>query len=197
MKAVMANVPEHILEWRRRTGADRWDEMWAGVLHMAPSPNRDHQDFELALAMWLRLYWAMPRGCRVYHQINVSEPGTWPNNYRIPDLVLLTPERFRIDCNEYFDGGPDAIVEIHSPGDEAYEKFPFYAAVGVRKVMVIDRDTKEPELYELIDGEFQLREADADGWIKSAATGIDLRAAAGDKLEIRISGRHDTRALLP
>jgi hypothetical protein len=39
MKAVMANVPEHILEWRRRTGADQWDEMWEGVLHMAPSPN--------------------------------------------------------------------------------------------------------------------------------------------------------------
>ena len=40
----------------------------------------------------------------------------WPNNYRIPDLVLLTPERFDIDCNEYFDGGPDAVVEIRSPG---------------------------------------------------------------------------------
>lgn len=25
MKAVMANVPEHILEWRRRTGADQWE----------------------------------------------------------------------------------------------------------------------------------------------------------------------------
>ncbi len=34
MKAVMASVPEHILEWRRRTGADQWDEMWEGVLHM-------------------------------------------------------------------------------------------------------------------------------------------------------------------
>jgi hypothetical protein len=81
MKAVMANVPEHILEWRRRTGADRWDEMWDGVLHMAPSPNRDHQDFELALAMWLRLNWAEPKGCRVYHRINISEPGTWPDSF--------------------------------------------------------------------------------------------------------------------
>ena len=60
MKAVMANVPEHILAWRRRTGADQWDEMWEGVLHMAPSPNRDHQDFEGALEFWLRLHWAEP-----------------------------------------------------------------------------------------------------------------------------------------
>ena len=122
MKAVMPEVPQHVLQWRKRIGADQWDEMWEGVLHMAPSPNRDHQDFEFELEAWLRKHWATPNGCRVYHQINISDPGTWPNNYRIPDLVLLTPERFDIDCNSYFDGGPDAVVEIHSPGDEAYEK---------------------------------------------------------------------------
>src|SRR3990172_7275684 len=161
MKAVMANVPEHILAWRRRTGADQWDEMWEGVLHMAPSPNRDHQDFEGALEAWLRQHWAAPGGGRVYHQINISEPGTWPDNYRIPDLVLLTPQRFDIDRNEYFDGGPDAVVEIHSPGDEAYEKLDFYAKVGVREVWVIERDTKRPEIYELVGDEYRAREASA------------------------------------
>jgi Uma2 family endonuclease len=164
---------------------------------MAPSPNRDHQDFEYELEAWLRQFWAKPNGCRVYHQINISEPSSWPNNYRIPDLVLLTPERFHIDCNEYFDGGPDAVVEIHSPGDEAYEKLPFYASIGVREVWVIDRDVREPELYKLVDGEFQRCEPDADDWVKSGITGLDLRSAAGDKLEIRIAGRDDTRTLLP
>jgi Uma2 family endonuclease len=197
MKAVMANVPEHILEWRRRTGAEQWDEMWEGVLHIAPSPTRDQQDFEGALEFWLRLHWAKPNGCRVYHQINIAEPGTWPNNYRIPDLVLLTPERFRSDCNEYFDGGPDAVVEIHSLGDEVYDKLPFYALVGVREVWIIDRDTRQPELRELIAGEYQLREPGADGWATSAVAGIEMRAAAGNELEIRIAGRDDTRALLP
>ena len=46
MKAVMPSVPPEILEWRKRTGADRWDEMWEGVLHMGPTPNYDHQDLE-------------------------------------------------------------------------------------------------------------------------------------------------------
>ena len=197
MKAVMANVPEHILEWRRRTGADQWDEMWEGVLHTAPSPNRDHQDFEYELEALLREHWAVPNGCRVYHQINIAERGTWPNNYRIPDLVLLTPERFQIDRNEYFDGGPDAVVEIHSPGDEAYEKLPFYALVGVREVFVIDRDTRQPEIHELVGGDFQLREPSRDGWILSNVGGFELRSATNDKLEIRIIGRDETRALLP
>jgi Uma2 family endonuclease len=196
MKAVMASVPEDILAWRHRTGADHWDEMWEGVLHMAPVPNRDHQDFELSLAIWLRLRWAEPNGCRVYHEINVSEPGTWPNNYRIPDVVLLTPARFDIDYNEYFDGGPHAVVEIRSPDDESYEKLDFYAKVGVREVWVIDRDTKRPEIYELVGGQYQQRKPNANGWIVSNVANAEMRKV-GDKLEIRIIGRDDTLTKLP
>lgn len=197
MKAVMANVPEHILEWRRRTGADQWDEMWEGVLHMAPSPNRDHQDFELTLAMWLRLNWGEPNGCRVYTRINIAEPGTWPDNYRIPAIVLLTPARFNIDRNEYFDGGPDAVVEIHSPGDEAYDKLDFYAKVGVREVWIIDRDTKRPELLEFIGGEYRAIEPNEDGWLRSNVASIEVRMIADGELEIRLVDRNDTLARLP
>jgi Uma2 family endonuclease len=193
----MAQVPAHILEWRRRTGADQWDEMWEGVLHMAPSPNRDHQDFEFDLEDWLRRHWAKPNGCRVYHQINIAEPGAWPNNYRIPDLVLLTPARFDIDCNEYFDGGPDAVVEIYSPGDESYEKLDFYAKVGVREVWIIDRDSKRPEVFELIDDAYQLRECDAEGWVVSQVAGVEFRASKDEKLEIRLVGHSETLSRLP
>jgi Uma2 family endonuclease len=197
MKAVMANVPEHILAWRRKTGADQWDEMWEGVLHMAPSPNREHQDFEGALEFWLRLHWASQSGGHVYHQINVAEPGTWPNNYRIPDLVLLTPSRFDIDCNEYFDGGPDVAVEIHSEGDESYDKFDFYAKVGVREVWVIDRDTKQPEVFELVGKELESLPVGPEGWLRSNITNVEMRATTDDKLEIRIAGQDDTLAKLP
>jgi Uma2 family endonuclease len=197
MKAVMSSVPAHILQWRHRTGADQWDEMWEGVLHMAPSPNREHQDFEFDLESWLRRHWAEPRGARVYHQINIAEPGTWPNNYRIPDLVLLTPQRFQIDCNEYFDGGPDAVVEIHSPGDEAYEKLDFYAEIGVREVWIIDRDSRRAEVYELVDGGYRLRPASEDGWIRSDVADLDMRTAVDGKLEIRVVGRDDTLGRLP
>jgi Uma2 family endonuclease len=197
MKAVMPNVPEHILEWRRRTGADRYDEMWEGVLHMAPVPNRDHQDLALALGAWLRLNWAKPSGCRVYPEINIAEPGTWPGNYRVPDLVLLTPARFHIDCNEYFDGGPDGVIEIHSPDDEAYDKFEFYAKVRVREVWIIDRDTRRPQIYRLVGNEFETRAPDSAGWLQSDIVGAEMRATGDEKLEIRIIGRHDTIEKLP
>ena len=83
MKVVIPEAPSHLLEWRARTGADRWDEMWEGVLHMPPMPNREHQDLEWALETWLRTNWAEPRGNNVYHQINVASVGGWPNDYRI------------------------------------------------------------------------------------------------------------------
>jgi Uma2 family endonuclease len=205
MKAVMASVPEHILEWRRRSDADQWDEMWEGVLHMAPSPNYNHQDFEGALEMWLRQNWTTQKGCRVNHQINVANPDAddWRNDYRIPDLVLLTPARAHINQNEYFNGGPDAVVEIHSPEDETYEKLDFYFKVGVQEVWIIDRDSKRPEIYERRSSEpagssaHQQRQADASGWLRSDVTGVEFRATGDGKLEIRIIDRPESTAKLP
>jgi len=55
MKVVMAQAPESLLDQRRRTGADRWDEIWDGVLHMPPMPNREHQDLEGTMVSSQRL----------------------------------------------------------------------------------------------------------------------------------------------
>jgi len=67
---------------------------------------------------WLRAHWAPRAKGAVYHQINVASPGGWQDDYRIPDLVLLTPGRTAIDRDTHFEGGPDAVVEIRTPGDE-------------------------------------------------------------------------------
>jgi hypothetical protein len=197
MKAVMSDVPLFILSWRKQTGAERFDEMWEGVLHMTPSPNLDHQDFEWALETWLRTHWAAPLGNRVHHQINVASVGGWPNDYRIPDLVLLTSDRFFIDRNEYFNGAPTVVVEIHSPDDESYEKLPFYAKIGVGEVWIIERDTKTPAVYLLQNGEYKELASDAAGWLHSAATGILLRGESSRKLAIQLADDANTLRLLP
>lgn len=197
MKAVMPDVPEHILQWRKRTGVAQWDEMWEGVLHMPPSPNRTHQDLEGALETWLRANWARPRGNKVYHQINLASVGGWPDDYRIPDLVLLTPERFNIDRNDYFEGAPDVVVEIRSPGDESAEKMPFYAGLGVPEMWIIDRDTKQPELYVLEGGEYERQVPNAEGWTRSGATGVELSEHVGQKLALRIADDPGTLGVVP
>jgi len=197
MKAVMPAVPPSIRQWRKRIGADRWDEMWEGVLHLAPVPNRSHQHFQWALETWLWDYWARPRGNRVYHEINVASVGGWPDDYRVPDLVLLTPDRFDIDHNEYFEGAPAVVVEIRSPDDESYEKLAFYAKLGVPEVWVIERDTKTPEVYAIAGGDYKKLAEDEEGWVASALCGIQMRADPTGRLEIQLAGGPATRRLLP
>lgn len=197
MKAVMIDVPEKLLAERRRTGADQWDEMWGGVLHMTPAPNVDHQDLEAGIEFWLRQHWAKPRGNRVYHQINVSTTGCWPNDFRIPDLVLLTPAQFSIDQRTHFEGPPLVVVEIHSPDDESYEKLAFYADLGVPEAWIIHRDSRKPELYRLRRREYDLIPANDAGWIVSEATGIWLRPRRPKKLWLQLGADETTAEAVP
>jgi Uma2 family endonuclease len=197
MKAVMPTLPPDIASHRRQTGVDRWDELWNGVLHMPPMPNRFHQDLEGSLEAYLRYMWAPAKRWKVYHQINLCLPGGWPDDYRIPDMVLLSPERFAIDRIEYFEGAPDITVEIYSPGDETYEKFDFYAELGVPEVWVIHRDTRVPEIYVLRGKRYRKQKATAGGWVRSAATEIEFTATKLHKLAIRIRGDADSRRELP
>jgi Uma2 family endonuclease len=193
----MAIVTPNILEWRKKTGAHQFDEMWDGVLHMPPMPNRFHQDLEGALEVYLRVRWGRPNQSKVYHQINLAPIGGWPNNYRIPDLLLLKPERFAIDRNEYFEGAPNVVVEIHSPGDETYDKLPFYRDLGVDEVWIIHRDTRVPEIHALKRGRYKVLPANADGWIRSPVTNLELKATDAAKLAIRIANDDSTREDLP
>ncbi len=197
MQTVLPEVAPEVVAWRRQTGNDKFDEMWEGVWHVAPAPHRSHQDIVMDMYVWRRSRWALPRGNRVHIEVNVASPGGWPNDYRIPDLVLLAPDRFSIDHDVYFEGAPTAVLEIRSPGDETMEKLPFYAKIGVPEVWVVDRDTKQPELYLLRHDKYERQLPTADGWLRSAATGIELRAEPGNRLALRLKGDEATRQLLP
>jgi hypothetical protein len=55
------------------------DEVWEGVLHVSPVPNRLHQDLEFALQAYLTTFWAKPNGCRVNQQVNLTPPADEEN----------------------------------------------------------------------------------------------------------------------
>jgi Uma2 family endonuclease len=197
MKAVFSPVPDHLLAWRKSTGGDRFDEMWEGVLHMGPMANAYHEDLRWALETYLRLRWAKPRrgGVRC---MNVSPPGSWPHNYRVPDLILWTQDRAWMDRKTHFEGPPLVAIEIYSgPDDEAYDKLPFYATLGVPEVWIIDRDSKDVDLFVLENGQYQKKAVGADGWRVSAATGIEMQPAGGGKLRIRLEKDDASVAELP
>jgi Uma2 family endonuclease len=201
MKAVMADMPKRWLEEWKNSEAAQWDEMWEGVLHVPPMPNRFHQKFARDLQIYLQTKWAKPRGCEVDQEVNITTPedeSNWVHNFRIADLVLITPDRFHIDKIEYMAGAPLVVIEIRSPDDETYEKLPFYAALGVPEVWIFDRDTKAIELRALgPDGAYRLLPLDADGWHRSPASGVEFRQDRPGKVLARIGGDDATAAELP
>ena len=166
MRAVLVHVTDQELAHRRSIGADHWDEMWEGVLHMAPAPSLEHQRVLGQLVVFLvPLLQSSKRGT-LLPGINVFRTTT---NYRIPDLTFVATGRE--------DGSPDAVIEIRSPEDETYEKFPFYAAIGTREVIVIDRDTKRPEIYRLAGSELSMLQPDAEGWVRAETMRVRFRQA--------------------
>lgn len=200
MKAVMAEMLPHWLAERKNSEAAQWDEMWEGVLHMPPMPNRFNQRFARDLLIFLQVRWAKPRGAEVHQEVNlttVADEEHWTLNYRIPDLVMLTKDRLSIDKNEYMAGTPLVVVEVRSPGDETDEKLPFYAALGVPEVWVFDRDMRTPEVRTLVAGTYQLRSADADGWLRSPAAGVEFRQTRPGKVWVRIGGDDASAEELP
>lgn len=201
MRAVITQMPKHWIEERKNSEAAQWDEMWNGVLHMPPMPNRLHQRFAKSLMNYLDRFWAKLTGGTVDQEVNLTTPedeDAWTLNFRIPDLVLLDPPRFHIDKNEYMAGAPLVVVEIASPGDETYDKFPFYAGLGVPEVWVIHRDTRTPELHLLgPDRVYASALPGPDDWVRSPATGVEFRQTRPGKVWARIAGDGSTAAELP
>jgi Uma2 family endonuclease len=168
MRAVHTRISDEELAWRKKTGIDRWDEMWDGVLHMTPAPNVEHQRILGAMIGFL----VPASGTRgrgiVLPGINVF--GQNGENYRIPDITFVAKDREKILARDGVHGdGPDAVIEIRSPEDETYEKLPFYAAIGVREVLVVDRDSKQPEMYHLQGSQLVNMTPDPGGWVVAEA----------------------------
>jgi Uma2 family endonuclease len=162
---------------------------------------RKHQNLEHGLHSYVRLNWAKPFGNRVNQQVNLTTPkdeAKWMDNYRIPDLVLLTPPRFHIDKEACMVGWPDVAVEIHSPGDETYEKLEFYAELGVPEVWIIHRDSLKPEIHLLqADGTYLQKPVDPDGWMRSPSIGLEMKPTPSGKLALRMNGNPATHEEIP
>jgi Uma2 family endonuclease len=185
MKGVMLEVSREELARRKRTGLDRWDEMWEGVLHKAPAPTYEHQRIvDELVAFFLPLLKRTARGT-LRAGINVFREGMKDEDYRIPDLTFIAAGNERIIAPDGTrGGGPDAVVEVRSPGDESYDKLPFFAELGVREVVVIDRDTKLPEVLRLAGRQYLAVAAEREGWVSSQVLGVRFRPVGGPHLVV-------------
>jgi Uma2 family endonuclease len=144
------DTSQRLIAERRESGADRWDEVWDGVYVMNPLPNDEHQDLVGHLDTIFHLAIDWPELGKVRPGVNVSDrQAEWQRNYRGPDVVVVLNDSTARNLGSYWLGGPDFVVEILSFGDRSREKLPFYASIGVREVLIVDRDPWALELYRL------------------------------------------------
>ncbi len=136
---------EELLERRRRSGLDRLDEVWEGVLHMVPAPTHEHGDLESQLHTILRPL-ASKAALTMVGRSNLSEDE---HDYRVPDSAL-----HRAGASGAWHPTAPLVVEIVSPGDESWEKLPFYAAHRVDEVLILDPQEHTVSWLALDAGEY-------------------------------------------
>ncbi len=184
MMVLDPNVEERLRAEREASGADRYDEVWDGVYMVAALANNQHQDLKTGLGAALQFAVGWDAEATVLDGANASDRDDgWEHNYRIPDVVVVLPGSVARDCGTHWCGGPDFCVEIASPGDRSRDKLDFYGSIGVRELLVVDRDPWSLELYRLTSGRLELvgrSTPAAPAVLASAVVPTSFRLAAGD-----------------
>jgi Uma2 family endonuclease len=154
------NLEQRIRADRVDPQVSRYDEVWEGVLVVAPLPNNDHQRIVMRLGAVFSSVIDWSTGNQVLPGANVSDREMgWLANYREPDVAVYLAANPAVDCGSHWVGGPDLAVEVVSPGEQPRDKLAFYAQVNTREVLIVDRDPWKLELYQLQAGQLLLQES--------------------------------------
>jgi hypothetical protein len=138
---------EKLMERRRRSGLDRLDEIWEGVYHMVPAPSFAHASISQQLA---ELLGPPARAAGLIAAMGEFNLGESEHDFRVPDGGLHRP-----GASGTWLPTAALVVEIVSPGDESWEKLPFYAAHHVDEVLIVDPQKRTVSWLALKDGEYR------------------------------------------
>lgn len=149
MRAVIvdSHAIQELVERRKKLGIDRWDEVWDGEWHLSPAPSIEHQRMvKELLRILMEVVEDVGLGL-VFQGVNVADPSQGLTDFRIPDISIVLQGSHAQAQEIFIAGGPDVLIEVYSPGDETYEKLPWYGEQGVKEVFILDRETKRVEFY--------------------------------------------------
>ncbi len=150
MRTVILDPPsaglEELLERRRRSGLDRLDEVWEGVLHMVPAPSFAHARITQLLAEVLGPLATAAGLVAAMGEFNLGESE---HDFRVPDGGL-----HRSGAAGVWLSTAALVVEIVSPGDETWDKVPFYAAHQVDELLIVNPQKRTVEWLALERGEY-------------------------------------------
>ncbi len=137
---------QQLRERRERLDLDHYDEVWEGVLHMNPPPTVGHQYIVQQL---YDLLGPLARRAGLVPLFQVFAVGEGSDDYRAPDGGL-----HRTQPRGVWQRTAALVIEILSPGDESWEKLPFYAAHEVDEVLIVDPAKRIVHWLGLTGGEY-------------------------------------------
>lgn len=144
-------LEELLIQQRKATGADRYDEVWEGVYRMGPLANDEHQQIVTRLAYVLEDVVGWPGLGQVRAGVNLSDRADdWEYDYRCPDVAVFLQSGSARNHGTHWTGPADFLVEIVSPRDETRQKLPFYQRLGVRELLIVERQPWRLELWRLV-----------------------------------------------
>lgn len=183
------HLAQSLIAERKRLGQDRYDEVWEGVYMMAPAPNDEHSLILMRLSHFFDDVIGIPGLGDVRSAINVSNRAIgWEKNFRVPDLAVMLLGGKALNRGSYWQGGPDFVVEVCSPDEDPHEKIGFYGAVGVREMLVIDRDPWKIELFRMTSDRLTLVSecTPASGAVVSEVIPFDFRLEKAEERPILV-----------
>lgn len=184
-------------KWLRRRqewGADKRDEVWNGVYVVMPPANLVHQDLSLKLSMAFLTALGGIGGVSVHPSVGVTDSvDDWETNFRVPDISVFLPGNPAKPLETHWLGGPDFAVEIVSKGDRSRDKLGFYAGVGVRELLFVERRPWALELYRRDGQAWKLAgksDVESSQVIESSVLPVRFRLIPGEtRPRIEVSGR--------
>jgi Uma2 family endonuclease len=178
-------MPEVLIAERRRLGLDKQDEMWDGVLHMNLPGNTNHQRIEIRLAVCLEPL-ARQLGLELLLEAGLFDPAVQENkSFWVPDVVVFPTA---VASERGVEGRATLAIEIRSPGDESFEKIPYYSRIGVEELLIIDRDRRTVRRWVRTGDALAEMPAGEDGWHQLAGLPVEMRGGGG-RLEVRLGDR--------
>lgn len=170
-----------------KNGLDRFDEVWDGTYIVSPLADNQNQRLVMAISGALMMAWDMKGLGQTHPGANVSDRDSdWTQNYRVPDVLCFKKDCTAVDQEPHWLGGPEFIIEIASKGDQALEKLVFYARVGTREVLVVERDPWRLTLFRNHEDREMVAVATSDlkctSWIESEVVPVKFRLDLETKL---------------
>ncbi len=128
-----------LIEERRRTGMDRFDEVWEGVYVVNPPPSFGHSTVAGLILDLFRPH-AAARGLVVAREVGIGRH----RDHRIPDVVVA--DTADLDEEEHYLLAAAIAVEVLSP-NERIDKRPFYLAQRIAEVVLVDPASRTVEWF--------------------------------------------------